>query len=65
MFITLWNSSLSLRAEGVAIPVANEVKQSPGDCFVANAPRNDKGARAPAMTRKEIGIINHVNEYTV
>jgi len=56
MFITLWNSSLSLRAEGVAIPVANEVKQSPGDCFVANAPRNDKGGRASAMTKEPVPL---------
>ncbi len=46
---------MSLRAEGVAIPVANEVKQSLRDCFVANAPRNDKEDLAPAMTGKEIG----------
>ena len=31
-----------LRAEAVAILIANEVKQSHRDCFVAYAPRNDR-----------------------
>jgi len=42
-----------LRAEAVAILIANEVKQSHRDCFVAYAPRNDRKRGHTASEAKQ------------